>query len=395
MNYNNIIFTILILIVFVLSIALDEGEDEGQWKWKPSYSSLDTRPFGTKAVQERFKDLFPDQENTIIRKSLYEVLKEYEIQNFNYVLINQAFKPLHFDAEALLEYVDGGGTVFVSAQVFEGLLADTLKIETEQMNESAKDSVSLSFVDKNLAEAKSFTFMKGTANYYFSKFDKANSVVLAHNQAKKPVLLRLDFGEGVFYLSSTPLAYTNYNLLWQSDNYQFIEGTFAYLPQQDIYWDEYYKVGRDESKSPFRFLMSRRSLRTGFYLGLFTVFILVIFEARRKQRIIPVVEPLKNDTLEFVTVVGQMYFQSKNHSHIAQKKTCLFREYLRRQHFMHEIMPSEEGIEKLATKTNTPKEDVQKLFNLMSVIEKKATITEKDLQKLSKLMNQFKFGQMA
>jgi hypothetical protein len=62
---------------------------------------------------------------------------------------------------------------------------------------------------------------------------------------------------------------------------------------------------------------------------------------------------------------------------------------------MHEIMPSEEGIEKLATKTNTPKEDVQKLFNLMSVIEKKATITEKDLQKLSKLMNQFKFGQMA
>lgn len=393
MKYSNFIFIGLGIVLLIFSIALDEENEEEQWKWRPSYSSLDTRPFGNKALYERFGDLFPEQKISTVRKSLYEILTESGQTGFNYLFINEKFNPLQFDAASLLTYVREGGHVFVAAQRFEGAFADSLQLSTASQSneENVLDSMQIHFTSPRLTQSESFSFMPGTAQHYFSKFK--SGAVLARNQHNKAVLLRLPLGKGFFYLSSTPLAYTNYHLLWQADNQDFIEGTFAYLPQQDIYWDEYYKVGREESKNIFRFLLSRRSLRAALYLGLFTMLLLLIFESKRKQRIIPVVEPLRNDTVDFVGVVGQMHYQSKNHLKIAQKKVRLFREYLRQQYFVHDASPSKEILNRLASKSNHTPEDISRLFEMMSDTEKSKYIKEEQLKALSKLMHQFKSGQ--
>ncbi len=386
MNYQNIFLMLAGIVILLLSIVLDEDRYEDPRQSRPSYSSLDTRPYGAKALPMMLQDLFPTKQVRVVRKSLYEILMEEEARNINYVFIDQNCAFQQLDAETLLEFVDDGGVVLIAAQQFKGYLADTLRIGTQEFLDDEKEKTQLRFKQPNKILLNGFAYQKETANYYFSEYNPIDTEVLAENQLNKPVLLRYKFGDGFFYLSSTPLAFTNYNLLWEGNNYQFIEQTFAYLPQQDLYWDEYYKAGRGESQNPLRFILSRRSLRTAFYLGIFGVLVLVLFEGQRKQRIIPTLPALKNDTLNFVSVIGQMYFNAKEHTDITHKKIKFFREFLRQQYFINEEQPSKELLERLALKTNTPFEKVAQLFKLMNTLEQQNKVTENELQQLDGLI---------
>ncbi len=386
MNYQNVFLMSFGVLMLLLSIVLDEDQLEDPRQGSPTYSELDTRPYGAKAVPLMLQDLFPEKEVKIIRKSLYEVLIEEETKKMNYVFIDQSCTFQQLDAATLVEFVSEGGTVLIAAQKFKGLIADTLELNTENFGSDVQEANALYFKNLDGRSKNGFVFQKETAHYYFNAYNDKEAEVLAENQLNKAVLLRQKFGEGFFYLSSTPLAFTNYNLLWAGNNHQFIESTFANLPQQDLYWDEYYKTGRGEAQSPFRFIMSRRSLRTAFYLGILGVLILVVFEGQRRQRVVPILPVIKNDTLNFVSVIGMMYFNAKAHTQIAHKKIKFFREFLRQQHLIKEEQPSKESLDKLALKTNTPFEKVVQLFKLMQTLEQQKSITEKELQALNTLI---------
>lgn len=390
MNYQNIFLMSLGIFILLLSILLDEDRLEDSEQGRPTYSELDTRPYGAKALPMMLQDLFPNHKIKIIRKSLYEVLIEEDAQEMNYVFIDQNCDFQRFDTETLLEFVSEGGAVMIAAHRFKEALADTLGINTQQFSNEKEGKTVLRFRQLGKLPSNQFTYQEETASYYFSEYNAKEAEVLAENQLDKAVLLRQPFGKGFFYLSSTPLAFTNYNLLWEGNNHQFIENTFAYLPQQDLYWDEYYKTGRGEAQSPLRFIMSRRSLRTAFYLGIFGVLVLIVFEGQRKQRIIPILPPIKNDSLNFVGVIGMMYFNAQKHTEIAHKKIRFFREFLRQQYFIREEQPSKENLEKLALKSNTPFEKVAQLFNLMHTLAQQKSISEKELQDLDMLIYTFK-----
>jgi hypothetical protein len=52
------------------------------------------------------------------------------------------------------------------------------------------------------------------------------------------------------------------------------------------------------SMSPMRFILNNPPLRYAWYLLLLGLLIFVLFNAKRKQRIVPVIEPLKNTSLD-------------------------------------------------------------------------------------------------
>ncbi|MEJ7677787.1 MAG: hypothetical protein WKG06_07955 [Segetibacter sp.] len=55
----------------------------------------------------------------------------------------------------------------------------------------------------------------------------------------------------------------------------------------------------------------------------------VLFEMKRRQRIIPVITPLKNSTLDFVKTVASVYYNEKDNNGIADKKVNYFLEFVR------------------------------------------------------------------
>jgi hypothetical protein len=116
----------------------------------------------------------------------------------------------------------------------------------------------------------------------------------------------------------------------------------------------------------------------------------MIFEARRRQRIIPVIKPLSNTSLEFTQTIGNLYFQTADHKNIAEKRIAFFLEQLRSTHGINAHHASDETIKTIARKTGNGEEDVQKLFLVIQTIQKKNQISETELKELNKRLDQFK-----
>lgn len=381
-----VLIGLMILFVIVLQVI------PKPINWRPSYESNEKAPYGAKILFERLNDIFPEQEIKKNNQTLYEIFCE-DCPIANYIHINQQIEMNGLDSEALLEFVQKGGEAFLAAESFSGMVADTFGLETNfaGLYLEEDDSLSLEFVNVQLQKNEAYSYRKGSVTTYFSRFDSTQVIVLAMNSEKDAVLLKAPFGQGNFYFSSTPIAFTNYNVLWEN-NYQFIENAFSYLPQKTVVWDEYYKGGGGNVvDSPFRFVWSVPALRWALILTIIGAFLYLLFEAKRTQRIIPIIKPLANTTLEFTETIGRLYFQQKDHKNIADKKITYFFDYVR-THFYIDTQKVDEGfIEKLAYKSDKPLEEIREMMRFIRETQEKKYISDKHLANLSKLIDTFKY----
>src|SRR5205085_7557129 len=132
--------------------------------------------------------------------------------------------------------------------------------------------------------------------------------------------------KGNFYLCSTPVFFSNIQLLTLCNN-DFAYKALSYLPINDIIWDEYQKQGAEGEDSLLRAVLAHESLKWAYYIALGSVVLFIIFEAKRRQRIIPIIEPLANSTLEFTRTLGNLYLSKGDHKNIAAKKIQYFLGY--------------------------------------------------------------------
>ncbi len=71
-------------------------------------------------------------------------------------------------------------------------------------------------------------------------------------------------------------------------------------------------------------------LRWAVYLMMLGVVLFMIFTARRHQRVVPIVEKPKNRSLEFIQLIGTLYYQRHDHADLVRKKFRFFAEEVRR-----------------------------------------------------------------
>ena len=124
-------------------------------------------------------------------------------------------------------------------------------------------------------------------------------------------------------------------------------------------------------------------------MGLVSVILFIIFYGRRKQRIIPVIPPLNNSTLEFVRTVGNVYYQQKEHKNIAEKKITYFMDYLRNRYFIKAVTFDNEILKKISEKTSYPIKKLNNIFFLIEQIKNSNNITEAELVKINSQIENF------
>ncbi len=164
----------------------------------------------------------------------------------------------------------------------------------------------------------------GENDLYISIPDSATDVeVLGRNSAGNPVFVQKRVGKGAIYFHSVPLAFTNYYLLPQN-NSGYISRCFSYLPVAPVYWDEYYKVGRQGAGTPIRVLLQTPALKTALVLTLALVLVYMLFQSKRRQRIIPVIKPFENSTLQFVGTVARLYYNRGEHTSVDKKDDVFY-----------------------------------------------------------------------
>ena len=149
------------------------------------------------------------------------------------------------------------------------------------------------------------------------------SETLVRNKNGKPVVLRLGIGEGELFLVVTPLMFTNYGML-DGDNASYAFRLLSFVKDMPLIRIEAYGVNNQVSGSPLRYLLSQPSLRWALYATLFTIVLCMIFTAKRRQWLIPVVRPPANETLRFAQLIGNLYYQRQDFKDLLQKKYLYF-----------------------------------------------------------------------
>src|SRR5690606_14822784 len=186
-----------------------------------------------------------------------------------------------------------------------------------------------------------------------------------------------------FYLHSQPAVFTNYHLL-KNDNYRYAENILSYLPENEtIYWFTKGQQGEVINQSPLRFIASQPALRYAWYILLFTGLIFVIFNIKRKQRIVPVITPLQNTTVDFTKTIANLYYQEQNHQTIMDKKISYFLDKIRTKYMMDTHHLEESFIKKLQLKSGKNQEDIERVVDLINQFRKEGSSSEQNLINLN------------
>ena len=324
----------------------------------------------------------------------------------NYLFVGENCQFAPADARALLRYVAQGHAVFIAAEDFgsyHGVLPDSLGFRSTALRlapprlqtggaarPAGADSTRLRFTNPQLS-GPTYRLPGGGAAYRLDVAPGRAGATLATDAQGRAVLIRLDYGRGHFYLCSVPLAFTNYFVL-QPRTTGFAAGALTYLPAgRPAWWDEYEKTGPPGEQSLLRVLLDHEALRAACYLALVGGLLLLAVEARRRQRIIPVIRPLPNTTLLFTRTVASLYQQGRSHGLMAEKKVSLFLDYLRTR--FQETNPDfgdEAFRARLAQKAGLPRARVDELLRLVNFARTAPQVTDRELLRLSQALNDFR-----
>jgi hypothetical protein len=370
--------------------------------WRDSYSASDKIPLGCYVLFNELNN-YSNQTITVSTKNIFETLKELKDSTKTVsFFINNIVSFDKQDSEALIKYVEKGNSVFISANNLYGNLSDTLNISVgTDMNNFFKRPSLNSFTSPSL-KSNERRFKDVIENSYFTKIDTLNAIALGTIKIDKSDkiindtipdtninYIKMPFGSnnGAFYIHTNPFAFTNYHML--NGNEAYAATVLSFLPKHNIIWDNYYKSGRKIITSPLRFVLQNQALKWAFYIALLSLILFVIFRGKRTQRIIPVIEPLKNATLDFTRTVGDLYYQHGDFTNIITNKIQYFLEQIRSKYYLNTNELNEGFISKLAIKSSNKKEDTKALIDYIIYLKSKSNHTEIDLIQLNKLIESF------
>lgn len=203
------------------------------------------------------------------------------------------------------------------------------------------------FVD-SVPKVKRLAYTLSTAGYdykhdslYVGDFTRFDTIVDEKERIERidtfaikkvPTAVSVPYGKGEVIFVSSPLLFTNYGML-EGNTSVYIFRLMSYLADLPVYRTEAY-VKTDAmlvaEQSPFREFIKRPPLRWALYLALLGVVLFMIFTARRRQRVIPIISKPANRSLEFIQLIGTLYYQRKDHVDLVRKKFKLFAEELRK-----------------------------------------------------------------
>ncbi|WZL89666.1 DUF4350 domain-containing protein [Salinimicrobium sp. 3283s] len=390
--------SLALLVLLLVFLTWLEANEPQEINWSPSYAALDKIPLGTKVLFENLKQQDLDLQEVNIPP--YEFLNDSTITG-TYFFLNNSLGFDEPELKRILTWVARGNTAFFIAENFSQNLLDTLNLNMETLvpKKGISSKPFLNLKDPALENNRPFLFDKETYQDVFIIPDSLPKDVLGVTQlqqdsakitAPKINFLRDTLGKGMVYLHSTPKAFSNYFLL-QDNNAAYAEKVLAYLPtQQPVFWDHYYKTGKSFYTSPLFVILNSKPLRWAYYFVIIGSLLFIIFEGKRKQRSIPVIKPLQNQTLDFTRTIAGLYLDRADYKSIASKKIALFLEYVRSQYRVATNEVNQGFYDRVAAMSENNTKEVERLWEFMERLEKKNSVSKEELLELNKAISAFK-----
>ena len=376
---------------------------------RETYGANDKNPFGAFVAAERLADIFPDHEieisNVPADEDWFYYHKRYEDDNYSlYFMITKNLVLSDAEATNIIAYVKDGNDLFISADYIDPSLLENIFTSVSRIGEITAESkgvmtethVGMYFSDQ--LAGKPYPYYYFPFLNYISNYEEDFTRVLGVNEKDQPNYALYFVGAGRIYLHLAPRAFSNYFLL-SGDNYEYFENVIAYLRPEpgQIYWDAYYKnfsekQGTDapnDSFSSMQVINSNPPLLWAFWLAVAGMLLFVLFNFKRKQKVIPEIKPKANATVAFTETIGRLYFQHKDNRRIADKMITFLNENIRNRYFINTNTIDEGFVNSLAGKTGLGHEEINNLFSLIKEVQTQETLADELLLELNIKIDHF------
>jgi len=386
MNRKLILYIGIVVIIAGLLIY-DDASSATPIDWTPTYTTNAKTPLGLYVFDKEIPDLMQADTIEKFRITPYEFFdKKYDYDNEEYT-VKGTFLAIseedQIDGQSvteLLSFADYGNTVMLSMKRFPQQIIDTLKLNPE--SRFYGDSIQFSL---QKAPSKKYWFNEGIGVTYFDsltpqKIASDSIKILGYqedNGKKLPNFIEVPFGNGRILLHTQPAVFSNFHLL-KGNHYQYAQGVVSQIPRGTLFWQDGNATSTMDD-SPLTYILKQPALKAAYYLGLLGLFIFIFFNAKRKQRIIPEIEPLRNTTIDFAKTIGNLYFMEGDHHTIVEKKIIYFLEQVRTEYLIDTYTLDDAFAEKLHLKTGKPIEEIQTAINLIKKHRHNFATTEADV----------------
>ncbi|MBW7868746.1 MAG: hypothetical protein H3C31_10515 [Brumimicrobium sp.] len=376
---------LIVAVVIVALLTLMQLNKKPILDWRKNYNLKSKAPFGLYVFNQEADNLF-NHKLKRSKESPYDFYSKDSLKSAHNILIINKGYDIESRNKILKQVYKGSNALLIGDWVLSDYF-DTLRIHIQNFYNDSSTLLSFTDTARNakinidkLPNYRGFYMLKDRNHEYLGKVEVKGADSYFSN------FVKVSYGKGAFYIHADPMILTNYYLL-QVGNEKYVEQVFSYLPHdKHTIWFIDNQVMVDES--PMRFILQHPALRYAWYCMLIGMLAFIIFRGKRMQRIIPIVKPLPNTSVEFVKNIGNLYLNEGNVKDMMNKKAAYFLHKVRTDLLLDTSKLNREFEEKLQLKTNATIEDVEEAIQCIRIAQDNHTIVyEKDLIAMNKLLD--------
>ncbi|GEN72654.1 hypothetical protein [Chryseobacterium lathyri] len=373
----------VIFIVVMLILALLEVNKKETTDWRKNFNINEKSPFGLFVFNNEAKDLFKNN----LRKTEetpYDYYNQRKKAPHNIIVIEK-----DLDKESwkkILDQVSNGSDAMILMSRVSKDISDSIGYHSSDISFEEENVLKLTDKEYQNDFIKLDKFPSGRGFSYIKPKVEVLGKTVEKNNSDQANFIKIGFGKGTIYVHSEPLFLTNYYLL-KPGSLKYTQDVFSYLQDRETIWF----VDNDTKVSRFfmRFVLSNPALKYAWWVFLGGLVLFIFFNAKRKQRIVPVLEPLRNTSVDFVKSIGNLYLQEGNFHDMMAKKAQYFLNKIRMDLLIDTQNLDGEFAKKLHLKTGKPIEMIDEAIDLIRKGQDPyASVMKEDLVRMNKLLDE-------
>ena len=374
---------------FLVFVFLLEWNAPSKFVWEPTFNHYDKQPFGC-AVFDSLMEKSVPAGYEVTKKTIAQLERDgYGKKPHAFLIQTDRFSPSATDIRSLDRLLKAGNKVFIATSDIEpDSLYPDLQVAINGQYGFSPMEVKSSIANQSIPydtlvfprqlpyqEKEYHVYSAMTGNSVAVDGNVTCDTLLSGWVPKEysdstegywvPRVVKIKRGKGELFVSCDPLLMTNYGILdTQINGFIFrLMSQFRGLPI--VRTEAYGPETEYETDTPLRFWLQNEPLRWAIYLTLGGLLLFCMFYARRRQRVIPVVEEPANRSLEFVKLIGTLYHQKHINRDLLQKKYSYFGETLRRMTMIdvEDVESRKENIAQIAIRTGMPEAEVRMILD--------------------------------
>ena len=128
-----------------------------------------------------------------------------------------------------------------------------------------------------------------------------------------------------------------------------------------------------------QFILKVPALFAALVLLIVGLVLYMVFQSKRRQRIIPPVETNENSSVEFIETVSKLYFQQKRHDKLIKHKEQIFLSFIRHHYYVSSPKVTKEFVKKVSHKSGISEDRTRDIFKSFQRGKTNQFVTEEEL----------------